>query len=426
MKKELVLKRKVLDSVVANEVAERFLENAFAENHVDSVEDERYKHVVTRKQSRFSSQLVPNEICALEFHPVGHTLAYSRMDGSLTIWPSISATFIPGKMIHVRDACGGDKVVTSVSWNPLEITQLISASNCNEVYVWEYDEAKKSASKVRTVTVGHRTKVTKALFDPHGKYVLAVTKTESLYLYSAKDEFTLVSTVNLVDIFGANDSVYSVTWDNSGENIIIGTKTGCLVVLGIEPSSKSLIKRLEVTGHRSSVSCLKVDPLGRFLVSGGADGSCNIWELKSFICKTEITGLNSSIISLDICHMGKLLGICLDDQRTVFCDLGTGKILYESPSKDLNSELVIRFFPDKTMFLLSGKNDTLQKHYFGSGKMNLLAIWEHDSHKNKDSKPASKISNKRKERKHGSEKPPPRTSRNQRTKRFTGNISKRR
>lgn len=426
-KKDLsdILKRKVMDTAVANEVAVRFLENAFADNHVDSIEDERYKHVITRKQSRFSNQLAPDEILSIEFHPAGHAVAYSRIDGSLTIWPSISATFIPGKIIHIKDACGSEKIVTSVSWNPLEITQLVTASNSNEINVWEYDESKKTASKVRNVTVGHRTKVFRALFDPQGRYVLAVTKSESLYLYSVKDEFNLIATVDLSDII-ENDSVYSVTWDNSGANIIIGTKSGNLLVLTVDENKNTVHTLLQVPGHRSPVSCLKIDPLGRFLVSGGTDGSCNIWDLKTFICIKEIAGLNSSVISLDICHMGKILGICLNDNRSCFCDVTTGKILYESTKKDLNSEPVIKFFPDKTMFLLSGKNDTLQKHYFGSGKMNLLSIWGFDGHKHKESKPSSKLSGKRRDRKPVSEKPPSRLPRRERQKRFQGNISKRR
>lgn len=419
------LKRKIMDTNVANEVAVKFLENAFTDNHVDSIEDERYRHVITRKQSRFSNQLTPNEILSLEFHPSGHTVAYSRMDGSLTIWPFISATFIPGKMIHIKDACGNDKLVTSVSWNPLEITQLITASNSNEVNIWEYDEEKRTASKIKNITVSQRAKIIKAQFDPHGQYLLAMTKSESMYLYSVKNEFQLVTTVSISKFIG-DDSVYSTSWDNSGENIIIGTKTGKIKVLTIDTSTNTITNRLQVQGHRSSVTCLKMDPLGRYLISGGADGSCNIWELNTFICTNEIAELNSGIISIDMCHMGKILGVCMADNRTCFFDITTGKILYETTRKDLNSEPIIKFFPDRTMFLLSGKNDTLQKHYFGSGMMNLLSIWDFDGHRHKEQRASGKISGRRRERKAGSDKPPSRLSRSQRNKRFQGNISKRR
>ncbi|XDT10690.1 Trp-Asp (WD) repeats circular profile [Nakaseomyces glabratus] len=368
---------------VVENVAVKFLQSAFENEHINAIEDDRYNHVITRIQSRFKNSLTPNEILAFEFHPAGHSLAYSRIDGSITIWPSIQATFIPGKMIHIKDACGTDKLVTSISWNPNEITQLITSCNSDELDIWEYDELNLKASKVRSISVDHKTKLNNALFDPTGEYILAITKSDSIYLFSAKDDYRLLHTIKLKSIM-SSDTLYSVTWDNS-------------------------------------------DPLGRYLFSGSKDGSCSIWELRTLICIKEISGLESNILSMDICHLGKMLGLCLEDERVCFCDVTTGKIIYESSLSGSNSEPLLRFFPDKTMFILSGKNDTLEKHFYGSGKLSLLSVLSTESRKNGDSKGHSKGISKKSSKKSNTDREKsqgPRSTRPNRKSRFL--ASKRR
>lgn len=411
---------------VVENVAVKFLQSAFENEHINAIEDDRYNHVITRIQSRFKNSLTPNEILAFEFHPAGHSLAYSRIDGSITIWPSIQATFIPGKMIHIKDACGTDKLVTSISWNPNEITQLITSCNSDELDIWEYDELNLKASKVRSISVDHKTKLNNALFDPTGEYILAITKSDSIYLFSAKDDYRLLHTIKLKSTM-SSDTLYSVTWDNSGSNIFLGTKNGSIIAMSINKENNEMFKVLEVTAHRFSVTCLKIDPLGRYLFSGSKDGSCSIWELRTLICIKEISGLESNILSMDICHLGKMLGLCLEDERVCFCDVTTGKIIYESSLSGSNSEPLLRFFPDKTMFILSGKNDTLEKHFYGSGKLSLLSVLSTESRKNGDSKGHSKGISKKSSKKSNTDREKsqgPRSTRPNRKSRFL--ASKRR
>ncbi|QLQ78777.1 hypothetical protein HG537_0B01260 [Torulaspora globosa] len=364
----------VLTPEVAVSLTEKVLSGLVNKNQTEEIEDDRYVNVVSRTQSRFASPLGPDPIVSLEIHPSGKSLAYSRADGSLTVWVMSSASFARCKKLYVANAVGRDRSVCCVSWDSSEMDQLATVCNGSEVHVWAVDERKRTLSKVRTISVGAKLKLHTCAYDPTGRWLLALAKSEEVYLFDARKDHELHSVSDLKQII-SNDSVQCLAWNNTGSHLFLGLRSGKLALLELDASNDFKLRML-VDAHRGFVSSIAVDPWGRFVVTGGSDGICVVWDISSMCCSVVIDDLGSNVDSLSIDHLGKCLALCTEKGDLRFYDLNSGKALLSQKMKTSGSGLIARFYPDRTWFISSSKWDILERHFTPSAYTDVLGLWK--------------------------------------------------
>lgn len=360
---------------VATAVTGRLLAGLMDKSQTEEIEDDRYALVVSRKQSRFSSSsLGEDPVLSLEIHPAGESVAYSRADGSLTVWLMTGPSFARSKKIYVTDAAGSDRCISSLSWNGDEINQLATVSNGSEIFIWAVDERKKNVSRVRTISVGAKVKLSKCLYDPTGRWLLTLSKSEELHLFDVKKDYELQTIFDLNQKM-PGDSAQSVVWSNSGSHLFLGLKSGKLALLEVE-GTEELKTCICLQAHQGGISSIAVDPWGRFVISGSTDGTCAVWSLSSMCCSLLIDDINSSVVSVEIDHLGKILAVCTEKGELQFRDVDTGKFLFEPPSKVGGPEIVARFHPDKTWLISSTRGDLLQSHSTPSTYKSPVGLWK--------------------------------------------------
>lgn len=374
------LEKKTMTSELANELCEYFIKETFQPHNIEDIEDVRYTQTFSKTKSRFgTSTLIDNEILSIEFHPAGDKIAYSRADGSLTVWLlGPDGTFASSKgRIYVTDIIGSEKLVTSISWNPTELNHFATASNTNEVHIWKTDEQKLDEVDLlfKLKTDSNKSKINKCIYDPTGRYLLAITKSECLYLYDVKNNYTLLSKSEIGELLGEHEAISSSCWDNSGNNIFLGLKKGILVLLTVDENNELCIK-FKTNAHRSSIIALKMDPWGRFVVSASSDGTCLIWSSETLASTLSILSANSSIVSIDLDFLGKILAICTGDDTLSFYDVNSGKLLHSVAISHLRSDLVFKFYPTRFWYIVSSKDDILKNYFSLSGDP--LKLWKNE------------------------------------------------
>ncbi|CAI4049433.1 Tex1p SKDI_14G0780 [Saccharomyces kudriavzevii IFO 1802] len=370
-----ILDQKTITSEVAASVTSKYLQSTLSKSNTSDIEDERFIHVSSRSHSRFSSSSsTPNEVLSLKFHVSGSSMAYSRMDGSLTVWFIKDASFDKSVKIYIPDCCGSDKLATDLSWNPTSLNQLAVVSNSSEISLLLINEMTLKASKLRTLSLGSKTKVNACLYDPSGNWLLAATKSERIYLFDVKEDHSLLCSLNVSNT-SPNDSdiIYSIEWSNAGSYIFIGFKSGYLVILNAKDGMLRVSNTIKA--HSGSITGIKMDPWGRYFITGSSDGNCYIWSTKSLCCELIINDLDSAVITLDICHLGKILAICTEGEMVYFYDINDGKLLQSKSLANYKSDLVLKFYPNKSWYIMSGKNDTLSNHFLKNEK-NLITYWK--------------------------------------------------
>lgn len=346
---------------LGDKLAEKLVSCLMSKSQIEEIEDDRYLHVMSRSQSRFAAPVGPNETLCMEFHPSGGFLAYSRVDGSLTVWVLSGSSFARSKKIYLPDAIGVDKMVYSLSWNANEIGQFATVGNSSEIFIWGIDEKKACLNKLRTLSVGPKFKLFKCLYDPNGNWLLTVSKSEELHLFNVKKDHELHSVLDTRQIL-SNDSVYSLCWNNSGSHVFLGFKSGKMMVLELEACEGFKVVMI-LSSHRASLTSIKMDPWGRYVITGSADGSCALWELRTLRCELCIDEYDRAVSQVEIDHLGKILAISTIDETLRLFDVNTGNLILELKSKHPNSNIPLKFKPDTSEFILSGRQDTLERHF---------------------------------------------------------------
>lgn len=369
-----LLGQEVMSPELSNLLTEKLLSSIMDKPQIEDLEDERYIHVNTRSQSRFAVPVNPNEVMSIEFHPSGKFLAYGRIDGSLTIWILDSSSYAKARKIYLADAIDIDKMVYSLSWNANETSQFATVANTSEIFIWGIDEGKRSLTKLRTLTVGSKVKLFKCFYDPMGNWLLAVTKSEELYLFNVRSDHEMHSTFDVKAIV-PDDSIYCVSWNNSGSHIFLGLKSGKLVVLELDETEGISVKSI-LSSHRASLNCVKMDPWGRYVVTGSTDGTCCIWDLKTLCCELCIDEFDCSVSQVDIDALGKILAICTTDGVVRFYDINSGHLFLQQKIKNSNSDVILLFKPDSTDLIISGKQDILQSHFTPNHYHDVLSLWK--------------------------------------------------
>lgn len=367
------LEKKAITPDLADYITESYLKELLEKSQsCQKIEDDRYIQVTSQSRSRFGSSLTQNEILSMEFHPAGKLLAYSRMDGSLTIWEvpengDFSSSV--SKKIVTNNIVGKEKLVTSLSWNGIEVSQVATVTNSNELIIWSLDDAKSGETelhRVKTIPLGSaRTKINKCYFSPRGKWLLAATKSENLYILSPKNDFSLVSTIKLSEYIPNNDTIYSITLNNSDDYLFVGCKDGKILVFSIEETNAKEAKvhyLFALEGHRGAVTALKMDQNGKYLISGSSDGTSVFWDLTTFIPKYTITDINNLIVAIDVDHLGKIMAITTADDTLLFYNTSNGKLIKKVSIEFLKSDIWFKFYPNKSWFIKSSKDEILVSH----------------------------------------------------------------
>ncbi|CAL9733118.1 protein Tex1p [Monosporozyma unispora] len=367
------LEKKEITPDLADFITESYLKELLNNGKSgQKIEDDRFTQVASRTNSRFGSSLTPNEVLSMEFHPSGKLLAYSRMDGSLTIWEvpdSGDFNSSSSRKIITNNVVGKEKLVTDLSWNGIERSQIATATNSNELIIWSLDDAKSDESEVHRIKTLHvgspRTKINKCYYSPRGKWLLAATKSENLYLLSPENDFSIESTIKLKEYISNNDSIYSFTWNNSDDYFFVGCKDGKILGFTVEEAGgkeTNVSYLFSLEGHRGSVTTLKMDQYGRYLISGSSDGTCVLWDLNTFISKHTITDINSLILSIDVDHLSKIMAISTADDTLLFYNTSDGTFIDKIEIEDLKADIWFKFHPNKTWFIKSSKDDILLNH----------------------------------------------------------------
>lgn len=365
------LDQRTISASMADDLTKSFLATTNDKKYIEDIEDERFSHFLTNQKSRFSSSVSRNEVIALEFHPAGNRIAYSRVDGSLNVWKFLSNDGRFAKNVqytYVRNCINSEKIASDLSWNPQELDHLAAASNSNEILVWSHDDINKTVAKLKTLVVkGSKTKINRCMYDPTGNWLLGATKQELIYLFNTQNEYELEFTFDLWKKLGYQSSITSITWDNSGSNIFVGLRNGKIIVLEFNCNAANnevkLEMLLEIEAHRNSINNIKMDPCGKYLIAGSTDGTCSIWDTTTLCCIHVITELNAAIVSLDIDHLGKVLSLCSGDDHLHFYNIPDFKLIENIEIPSLSSDAVIRFHPNRSWYVLSSKGDTLQNHF---------------------------------------------------------------
>lgn len=332
------------------ELYRRFF-NGWEYRKVKILDDYRY-----RLEHRNSAK---NEVITMSANSVGTRAAWSRTDGSISV-----ANMITNRhSFTIKDAHGRDKNCVCIGWNPIEADKFVSVGSSYDVKVWNCSDSKNPSFK--SFVTEPKMKNSKCVFDPFGKWLIVLTKSDEIYTFNVSSGFQLHSVSKLhnkiKDDIGKADSSCSICWLNDGKHICVGFKQGYLKILKLSENGFEFINKS--VGHLDEISCLAVDPWGLYLAAGSFDGSCSLWSLKDFTCITTLSDFEGIIESISISNDGFVLlvgshQISKETSSFTYLSLVNQEKIFEQTFKN-NSHSVSCFVPESLKLLIAEERDTV-------------------------------------------------------------------
>lgn len=292
------------------------------------------------------------EIIMLEINATGTRVVTSRTDKSIRIWKLYSDRIV--EPIIIEDAHA--RAVEKISWNPKTEHSFASVGRDEYVKIWRGSNGGlEKAIKIEPIGGGGNhdasisLKFIKYLVD--GELLIVIDRDYRLYLLSVEDGYKTVYEMSLPE------HVYDLVWFNHDHKYFI-----CALHDGTMPLYKILqnqqgeydIKlRSTLTGHRSSVTALSIDPRGTFLVGGSNEGVVSFWDLSTMLNYKVLTQVDESIACIDTSRDGAYVACTYDGGSNIkIFDQESLELVFEIPDS-LSGEMTfghIRWFPHKTAF----------------------------------------------------------------------------
>ncbi|KAI1285470.1 Katanin p80 WD40 repeat-containing subunit B1 [Halotydeus destructor] len=153
----------------------------------------------------------------------------------------------------------------------------------------------------------------------------------------------------ILSLSGHTTSVECVKFSHGEDLICAGSQSGALKIWDLEASK--ILRTL--TGHRASVRSLDFHPYGDFLASGSLDTNIKLWDIRKKGCMYTYKGHSKDVYCLRFSPDGRWLASGGDEGAVKIWDLPAGKMLAElkvhnAPITDVN------FHPNE--FLLSSSS----------------------------------------------------------------------
>ncbi|AAS54005.1 AFR634Wp [Eremothecium gossypii ATCC 10895] len=300
---------------------------------------------------------VNNRVIALASNSVGSLATWARTDGSITVMNVATERY----SFTIKEAQGVGKLCLSIAWNPVEADQFVTVGTSTSVKLWNASDSKNPLLK--TLVTGSRIKNYKCLFDPLGQWLLVLTKASEIYLYAATEGYRLhsISKIQPEHEAGAGscDTVESVAWLNDGQHIILGFKLGSIKIFKLGDAGFEI--RNTMFGHLKTITSLAVDPWGLYFVAGSEDGSCSLWSLKDFTCKTVHSEPEGVVESVSISDDGFVLAVgsrmsSREQSKFSFRSLLGQENMYEI-SFNSNANSLVHFIPETMKVLFTEERD---------------------------------------------------------------------
>lgn len=151
----------------------------------------------------------------------------------------------------------------------------------------------------QTLVVGNKVSVCLSLFTHEASNVHFLPQSDKIFVLSPTSPTPISSHQQSV-----NTNQISFCW--SGERVFVTTSEGKIRILSY-PDFEPILRvaygeqeEFQLTGHTSSCLTAELQPIGRYLATGGSDSIIALWDTQEWICRRTIVSMVGSVKSISM------------------------------------------------------------------------------------------------------------------------------
>lgn len=233
------------------------------------------------------------DILHISTNAIGTKIANTRDDKAIRIWKLVAL----GPTDCVLIPSGHAEPVKRISWLPTSDNRFASVGGDGYLKLWTL--AGTLEREIRVSTERTEDKFRLVDYSVDGLY-LSLTNEDTLVILDVNDGYKKLYEMQF------SDTISEVKWLNDQHTLLVGLVNGCINFLQLKENLEIVYT---LSGPRSAVNCMAIDPRGRFICAGNEDGIVFFYNTADLQNSKTITKVDESITSLDIIKDGNYVAV---------------------------------------------------------------------------------------------------------------------
>lgn len=246
------------------------------------------------------------EITLLLANATGSRVLNARTDKSIRIWRASSLGLLqPITIEHAHP-----REVSGVLWNTN--TDYSFASVGKDAWVKLWTGTGQLEREIKVEMAGKPAHLVVIEYLPDGNYLAVADEDGTVILLDVHDHYLKIAE------YGPKSRVSALKWPNKGhEYVLVALENGLVEILAVNAETRLLYLAHTLKGHKSPVTCISVDPRGRFLALGTAEGTVSIWNLSNLLNSHALAKVDQAISSVEISRDGSYIAVAYEQETSV-------------------------------------------------------------------------------------------------------------
>lgn len=285
------------------------------------------------------------DITQLAVNAAGTRVINTRADKSIRVWKA-APTFADPVVIDNAHA----KPTRRVCWVPRADTTFASVGGDAFVKIWRCTGTLEREIKVARGKTPVRCVLVE--FSPDGAVMAVVLDDGTLMFYG--DNYTLMLLVT------AAAPVNDVKWTNTGHTFVMAAlENGCVDVYRLDKGTALLQHTL--ARHTLAVTCLAVDPTGRYIAAGTRGGVVSLWRTLDLVNYGAVTGVDQAVAALACSPDGRYVAVAFARECTTkIFDVASMAEVYDVAGS--GDGLAVAWFANKPIFVTTGDKGRVMEY----------------------------------------------------------------
>lgn len=277
-----------------------------------------------KRYSRLTLSSHKDHVHCVRWNPEGDILASGGKDRTICLHKIVDGRMIP----ETKYLNGHTNDIDTICWNPVETTQLASASIDKHVKVWD---VRKGDSPVGSTRL--RGESMTACWSNDGKTIAVVDRSDLISFIDTRAGFKIAKDHKL------QFEVGEMAWNMESDLFFVTSADGKIHVLSY-PDLQTL---LVIDAFSSPCVCIRFDATGKYFAVGSNDAIVSIWDTENLACLRVIDRPDWAIKTVSFSHDSRYLATGSEDAYIDVADLDRGgeqvaaiKVGYPTMTLDFN------------------------------------------------------------------------------------------